>query len=109
MTTTQVKATIKSEKQITLKNLDKFTEAISYKKKAEVNFDGVYYTEIRITIDLEKAKEDFDEYMEGESEEDKKEWTGNIWDWLEDGPECRMNEDGVLPDGWKDEVEIEYL
>ena len=103
-----VKVTIRSDEPITLENLDKFTDAIEYRIVAEVQFKGVYYTELLILVDVDAAKEFFDEYQEGEDEPD--EWTGNIWDWLEDGPVSRMNEDNVISASvdWWDDVEFEY-
>lgn len=109
MTTQQIKATIRSKEPVTLENVDKFTEAISYEKIAEVKFSGVYFTEIMIIVDLEAAKTEQEEYES--TEESPMPWTGDIWDWLEDGPASRMNEDYVLPDGcsFLTDVEIEYL
>lgn len=103
----RIKASIRSEEQITLQNLDKFTDSISYEKIAEVKFGGYYYTEVLMTIDLDAAKKDFEEYYE--DEEEKKEWTGNIFDWLGNSKECQFVEDGVCPGGYEDEVEVEYL
>lgn len=109
MTNKQIKATIRSDKKITLENLDKFTDSISYTKINEIQFKEFFFTEIMITVNLEAAKKDFDEYQETEEEPD--EWTGDIWDWLEDGPISRMNEDNVLPASvdWWDDVQLEYL
>jgi hypothetical protein len=105
----QIKATIRSTEPITLENLDKFTDSISYEKTAEVRFNGKYYTELMITVDLEQAEKDQNEYES--TEEYPLPWTGNIWDWLEDGPISRMNEDNVLPASvdWYKDVELEYL
>jgi len=105
-----VKATIRSKEQITLDNLDPFTDAISYEKVAEVRFNDTYYTVIHIVVDVDAAKEFVDEYNETEPEEYKSEWTGNIRDFFEDGPTSRMNEDNVLPASvdWWDDVELEY-
>lgn len=104
-----IKASIRSRERITLDNLDKFTDAISYEKVAEVKFSGIYYTEIRITIDLEQAEKDQEEYES--TEEYPLPWTGNIWDWLVDGPISRMNEDNVIPGSvdWGEDIELEYL
>ena len=109
MTTKQIKATIRSELPVTLENLDKFTDAITYTKITEVKFGGKYYTEVMMTIDQEAAEKVQTEYEA--TEKNPVAWTGNIWDWLEDGPDSRMNEDGVFPEGvdyWED-VELEYL
>lgn len=105
----RIKATIRSREPVTLDKVDKFTESISYEKVTEVKFSEIYYTEILITIDQAAAKAHQEEYENDFP--DPKAWTGDIWDWLEDGPASRMNEDNVLPNGcdfW-DDVEIEYL
>ncbi|NCU27337.1 hypothetical protein EOM86_11570 [Candidatus Nomurabacteria bacterium] len=105
-----VKVTIRSDEPITLDNLDLFTDAIEYRIVAEVQFKGVYYTELLILVDADAAKEFVDEYNETEPEETKSEWTGNIWDFFEDGPTSRMSEDNVIPASvdWWDDVEFEY-
>lgn len=76
---------------------------------AEVRFNDTYYTVIHIVVDVDAAKEFVDEYNETEPEEYKSEWTGNIWDFFEDGPTSRMNEDNVLPASvdWWDDVELD--
>ena len=105
-----VKVTIRSDEPITLDNLDLFTDAIEYRIVAEVRFKGVYYTELLILVDVDAAKAFVDEYNETEPEEYKSEWTGNIWDFFEDGPVSRMSEDNVIPASvdWWDDVEFEY-
>lgn len=105
-----VKVTIRSDEPITLDNLDLFTDAIEYRIVAEVRFNGVYYTELLILVDPDAAKEFVEEYYSTEPEEDRQDWTGNIWDFFEDGPVSRMSEDNVIPasvDWWAD-VEFEY-
>ena len=105
-----VKVTIRSDEPITLENLDLFTDAISYEKINEIKFHDRYYTVIHIVVDVDAAKEFVEEYYSTEPEEDRQEWTGNIWDFFEDGPVSRMSEDYVIPasvDWWND-VEFEY-
>ena len=105
-----VKVTIRSDEPITLENLDLFTDAISYEKINEIKFHDRYYTVIHIVVDVDAAKEFVEEYYSTEPEEDRQEWTGNIWDFFEDGPVSRMSEDNVIPASvdWWDDVEFEY-
>ena len=109
MTIQQIKATIRSKESVTLENVDKSIDSISYKKIAEVKFLGIYYTEIMITVDQKLAEIEQEKYESTEAY--PMPWTGDIYDWLEESPASQLNRDQVLPDGcnYLKDIEIEYL
>ena len=102
MTEQKIKVTIQSRKPVTLENVDT-SDFITYTKVASVKMYAYYYTELLITVDVEKAK------AWCEEEDELVEWTGDVFESGWDSLECALVEEGICPDGYDDEIEIEYL
>jgi hypothetical protein len=111
MTIQKIKVVIQSRKPITLENVDE-EEFISYIKIASVKMYAYYYTELLIAVCLEKAKAWYDEETKIKEKlgYDHVEWNGNVFEsgyW--DSLESALVEEGICPDGYDDDIEIEYL